>query len=198
MYDEDDVEAVPAPIKQGQLDLGEPQAINPFMATLTIPMGDRRFAIDGEADLKVVDTTTGVIEGSAEIVRRVPVDRERFTKVFSAQLGLFFGLSQAGIRLLAALWIEVSKRPGEDRVYMTPKTAERHAERAGHTLSRATYFRGRSNLIEVGFIAPSTDQHVYWINPAVFFNGDRVRFVTEIRRPPALARPGKDFDDGAE
>ena len=32
-----------------------------------------------------------------------------------------------------------------------------------------------------GFIAESTNPNLYWINPALFFNGDRVRFVKEYR-----------------
>ena len=33
-----------------------------------------------------------------------------------------------------------------------------------------------------GFVAPSVDTNLWFINPAIFFNGDRVRFVTELQR----------------
>lgn len=43
-------------------------------------------------------------------------------------------------------------------------------------------------LIGKGFVAPSTNAPLYFINPAIFFNGDRVRFVTEIRRKKLSAQ----------
>ncbi|RVR17290.1 hypothetical protein EOL35_25750, partial [Escherichia coli] len=35
-------------------------------------------------------------------------------------------------------------------------------------------------LIEKKIIAKSVDKIVFYINPAIFFNGDRARFVTEV------------------
>lgn len=178
--------------RQGELDLDLHEE-NPFLAGFRPRIGRRKVSMGGES-LSLVDMSTGVVEGTAEVSRVFEVDREQFTKVFQAQMGLFFGLSAPGVKVLAAVWIEVTKRHGQTSVYMTAKTASRAAERAGHTLSRATYFRGRKNLVEAGFIAASGDANIYWINPAVFFNGDRVKLVTELSRPPQIAAPGKSFE----
>ena len=53
--------------------------------------------------------------------------------------------------------------------------------------SSATYYRVIEELIAKGFIAPSENTHLFF-NPAIFFNGDRVRFVTEIRRKKVSAQ----------
>ena len=42
--------------------------------------------------------------------------------------------------------------------------------------SSATYYRVIEELIAKGFIAPSENTHLFFFNPAIFFNGDRVRF----------------------
>ena len=177
---------------EGELDLDLHEA-NPFLAGFRPPVRNKRTSVDGR-DLAVVDMSTGVVEGAAEISRSIAVDREAFTKVFQAQIGLFFGLTAPGVKVLAAVWSEVAKKPGEHSVYLTPKSAEKSAARAGHRLSRATYFRGRKNLIEAGFIAASSDPYIYWINPAIFFNGDRVKLVTEFHRAPEIRGPGEAFD----
>ena len=39
-----------------------------------------------------------------------------------------------------------------------------------------------TELTEKGFVAPSVDTNLWFVNPAIFFNGDRVRFVTELQR----------------
>jgi hypothetical protein len=70
-----------------------------------------------------------------------------------------------------------------DQVYLTEKqlgeTLKNHGLKAP---SSASYYRALEELITKGFVAPSTNPPLFFINPAIFFNGDRVRFVTEIRR----------------
>lgn len=45
-----------------------------------------------------------------------------------------------------------------------------------------------AELTEKKFVAPSTDMNLWFINPAIFFNGDRIRFVTELRRRKVSAQ----------
>ena len=177
---------------QGELPL-ELHDENPFLRGFRPRTRNKRTAIGGQ-DLAIVDMTTGVFEGTAEVTRSVLVDRESFTKIFQEQLGLFFGLTSPGVKVLAAVWSEVAKKPGEHSVYLSPKSASKSAAASGHALSRATYFRGRKNLLESGFIAASADPYIYWINPAIFFNGDRVKLVTQLTKPPEVAGPGEKFE----
>lgn len=48
-------------------------------------------------------------------------------------------------------------------------------------MSEKTFNRGLRELLDKGFIAPKTPG-LFWVNPALFFKGDRVRFVREYKR----------------
>ena len=48
-------------------------------------------------------------------------------------------------------------------------------------ISRATFFRGMTELIERGFIAESQSQGMYFLNIDYLFNGNRLAFIKEYR-----------------
>ncbi|MDK7255130.1 hypothetical protein QP437_09695, partial [Haemophilus sp. UMB1048] len=50
-----------------------------------------------------------------------------------------------------------------------------------YTISKAVYYRGLKELLEKKMIAKSVKKYIFYINPAIVFNGDRARFVKEIR-----------------
>lgn len=177
---------------QPELDLDDMHESNPFLPGFRPHTRRRRVAIGGEK-IGTINLETGVIDGTAELTKTVTVDREEFVKIFQAQIGVFFSLTQPGIKVLSALWAEMGKKPGADQVYMTFKLADQIARRHGGKISRATFYRGRSDLIEKGFIAGSQFEHIYWVNPAIFFNGDRLKLVQEIVRPPEIVGPGESF-----
>lgn len=169
--------------------------VSPFTKGFRVKTRGKKIGIGGES-LAVVDMETNQIHGAAEIVQRVAVDSETFVKVFQLQLGAFFGLSSAGAKVLTAFWREMSRFPNVDLIYMSEATAKAHAIALGGSISKATYFRGRENLIENGFIAPAKEQNRYFINPAIFWNGDRVKFITELNKAPEIVGPGESFKNG--
>ena len=60
-------------------------------------------------------------------------------------------------------------------------------------MSEKTFNRGLKSLIEKKFLAPR-DSATFWINPALFFKGDRVAFIREYRRKSS-GRPPQIKDD---
>jgi Firmicute plasmid replication protein (RepL). len=48
-------------------------------------------------------------------------------------------------------------------------------------MSEKTFQRGLKELLAKGFIAAKTASS-FWVNPALFFKGDRVMFIKEYRR----------------
>jgi hypothetical protein len=48
-------------------------------------------------------------------------------------------------------------------------------------MSEKTFQRGLRELLGKSFLAPKLP-NVYWVNPALFFKGDRVMFIREYRR----------------
>ncbi|EPI9236239.1 hypothetical protein ACTD34_004674, partial [Yersinia enterocolitica] len=55
------------------------------------------------------------------------------------------------------------------------------AAQCDFNLSNPVYYRGIKELIDKKIIAQSKSKYIYYINPAVLFNGDRAKFIEEIR-----------------
>lgn len=154
---------------------------NPFMGELS-GMKTRRKRVTAKGGKAIIDTTTGEIEDVAEIVSVQHVDNEQFVKVFTANLRTFFNLKPTTYRLVQVLLYQLGKTPQRDTVYLNIAVAERYfQETEQRGVSRSAYHDAMRELIEKSFIAESVDPNLYWINPALFFNGDRVRFVKEYR-----------------
>lgn len=184
---------LPTDSKQRELDLDRQHTNNPFLRGFRVPLKHKRtgMTVDPHA---LVNLTTGQASSAAEVVKSYVVDAERFLKVFRAQMSLFFELSAPGVKVLTAVWMAVSDdAENKAQIYLSERIAASYAKKAGSELSRATYFRGRKELIERGIIAPSGEMNLYWLNPAVFFNGDRLRLVLEITKGQEIAGPGERF-----
>ena len=164
---------------------------NPFAVEdgFRIPMRNKSEIIqtDGPASVTVGDEKIAV----AQIRKITTVDAEPFVKLFTAELNRFFDLSPTALRIVTVLIQDIGKiRLGDgDQVYITEKSITDTLTNYDLAApSSATYYRAMDELIQKGFIAPSTNPPLYYINPAIFFNGDRVRFVTEIRRKKMTAQ----------
>lgn len=159
---------------------------NPFV-------GDGRFAIPMRMKGDLVDTAgpLQVVSGDgetvavAEIRKRRIVDTERFVKLFVGQLDAFFDLKPGSVRLMTALIDELSQAryAHGDQIYLNyGRVREYFEKRRAKPPAKATFFAAMTELTEKGFVAPSVDTNLWFVNPAIFFNGDRVRFVTELQR----------------
>lgn len=160
-------------------------AENPFVSEdgFRIPVRNKTEVIqtDGPAAVMVGDEQIAV----AQIRKITTVDSEPFVKLFTTELNRFFDLTPTALRIVTILIQDIGKiRLGQgDQVYLTEKSLAETLE--GHGMkppSSATYYRAMEELIAKGFIAPTTNPPLFFINPAIFFNGDRIRFVTELRR----------------
>lgn len=161
---------------------------NPFADGLRMRLTPKSRKLDIDAEMYLT-TTNGEILAGAEIRKVNMVDSDKFVKVFTGRLGLFFGLSLRAQKLLEVLMAQMSSMPGGDRIYLNSTTVERYmADQGRKGLARATYARALDEMLEKGFIARSDQQHLYFINPAIFFNGDRIRFVEEFRRKKSERR----------
>lgn len=112
------------------------------------------------------------------------VDTEQFIKLYTKNVGLLFDLPSAAQKVLVGIFCAVQKSKDSAEIYLPYHLAKEIYEglKIENIPSSATFFRGISYLIKAGFIAGSyKGEGWYWINPALIFNGDRVRFVTEYR-----------------
>jgi hypothetical protein len=160
---------------------------NPFLQPSQVTTRRKRITVAGGK--AVVDRDTGVIEDLAEIVIVKEVDDEQFVKLFTQNLKIFFGLSPVALKLLQVVLAQIQQTPNRDQVMLNLQVAESYFTTTGQErLSKTSFHRAVHELIDKCFIAESAINGLYFINPHLFFNGDRVRFVNEFRRKRASAR----------
>lgn len=150
--------------------------VNPFLESLVVKTRGKRVTVARGSTL--VDMATGEIEGVTEVAQIVEVEKEEFVKLFTKDLALWFDLTRSGMRTFGALLTTVQKSAiGRDMVYLDARSEALKT----FGISKTTLYRGLEELIEKGFIARHLSPGWYFINPAMFFNGDRARFVKEYR-----------------
>lgn len=163
---------------------------NPFISQggFHIPTRNKR------ETLQTMGPASVVVDGQqidvAQVVRVKQVDTDRFVKVFVNHLAGFYDLTPTSMRLLTVLLHVVSdaRFRDTDQIVLTEAIArETMKEHGQKPLSSASYYRAVNELIASGFIAPTETPPLFFINPAVLFNGDRVRLVTELQRDKATA-----------
>lgn len=159
---------------------------NPFVESgvFRVPTKTRSEMLETVGPLAVVSQDGEMIQ-AAEIRRRKVVDNDRFVKLFVAHLDAFFDLKPGTMKLMTALLDELSNTRyiNGDTIYLNyAKVVEYFTRRGFKPPAKGTFFNAMAEMCEKGFVAPSVDTNLWFINPAIFFNGDRVRFVTELQR----------------
>lgn len=144
---------------------------NPLVKPYELTMKERTVKVGSAREL--IDASTGEVSNVNAIYQRKIVDSEKFAKVYLDGVSKTFELGSAARRVFAVILQVCGK--DIDSIYLNFMVAEQHTSE----LSKATFMRGMRELIEKGFIAESVFPHQYWINVHLFFNGDRVKFITE-------------------
>lgn len=140
----------------------------------------------------MVDTITGEVVAGTAIVVRKKVDDEHFVKVFAEGVKASFDLKPSGFKVFQLVLKAAQNGAfGADSIYLYFMNA---VEDPDMPISRQTFHKGLKELIEKRFVAASTQPNIYWINPHLFFKGDRVAFVTEYVKRPKGAK-ATDADD---
>lgn len=135
-------------------------------------------------DRAVVNVKTGEIDDDEQIaVARIKyVDSDQFVKVYLRYIHVFFELGQPAQKVARFVLEQVGRRAlGKGEVLLSFNEYSAFYEGQAGT-SRPTFMRGLQELAAKNLIAKSPNTSIWWINPAMVFNGDRARFVTEVRR----------------
>lgn len=160
-------------------------AENPFVESSTVTTRRKRTVVvkGGKA---IVDSDTGQTEDLAEVVMVREVDDQQFVKLFTANLKVFFDLSPVAMKLLQVVLHQVQRTPNHDQIMLNLALVEAYFTSTHQSpLSKTSFHRGIRELLDKKFLAESVLTGLYFINPHLFFNGDRVRFVQEFRRKRA-------------
>lgn len=150
---------------------------NPFIRQTLVKMGDALITKkvvaankDEGAILKAMDAD-GQVLGNTVFMRNKTVDEEQFAKFFFAGFKAFFDLKPASIRVFGFILKQLKPNSDEFLFFI-----EDCIEETNYCVS--TIYKSLGELCGAGIIARGRDELLYYINPMVVFNGDRVTFAT--------------------
>lgn len=155
--------------------------VNPLLEADAITVKRRLVRSSRGEDL--VNTVTGEVTGVAAIHQVEEKDDAEFVKVFAAGVSAAYALSKTGQRVFQAVLGAYEATPMSRGFADAVEIYWFGAGLAGKDIgmSEATFNRGLRELLGKGFLYPRSPG-MYWVNPALFFKGDRVMFVKEYRR----------------
>ena len=112
------------------------------------------------------------------MVRVREVDNEKFVKIYTNHISMWFELSSAGQRVLQYI-MTILPRDTDQINFRLPRAMAY----TGYS-STVSLYDGLAELIKQKIIARSENPGIYFINPRFLFNGDRVVFAEAIMRNP--------------
>lgn len=130
----------------------------------------------------LMDPETGEIVGASIIHTIEERDEEHFVKVFAEGVRAAFDLTKTGARVFQAVLMEYQKAKMTGGFSDSVNLIWFDDGLNGNSLdmSDRTFHNGLKELIEKGFLKPKLPNQ-FWVNPALFFKGDRVAFMREYR-----------------
>jgi hypothetical protein len=150
---------------------------NPFWEPTEIKLGSRHIRVAGGRH--VSNDGESVEHSGVHIVRHV--DREEFVKLYTKNMKLIFDLPPRGLKLLHAVLYAIQQNPNADAIYLPWFEVSEFCSEHDIKMSQTTFHRAMRDLLARGFLAEALAPNKYWINPHLFFNGDRMTFINEYR-----------------
>lgn len=119
----------------------------------------------------IVNRETGEQTGETAFIKFVEVDEEKFAKVYLSQFSAFYELSKSAIKLFGYILNEL--KPNSDFFYFDIDDAMAVTGYKG----KNTIIAALASLVKNSIIARSNKHYMYFINPMVVFNGNRITFA---------------------
>lgn len=160
-----------------------PATVNPWADELahTIKKG-RKITGFATSNRALVDRDTGEITDEIAVigVRKVS-DNEEFIKLFGAGIMEVFELTKPAkdvFRAILSVYLEQKNKP--DQLYINFELIRRNY---GFDKNRSSFTNGMNELCVKEFLAPiALMENMFWVNPNLFYKGDRIRIVHEYVR----------------
>lgn len=167
---------------------------NPFMEHGT-EIRTRHKTVKTKASMQeLVDSSTGELVAMSMIHVIEEKDEEHFVKVFADGVKAAFELKAAGAKVFQSVLGEYQreKMTGGYADSLTLYWFGDGLNGKSIGISERTFQRGLKELVEKGFLAHRAPNQ-FWVNPALFFKGDRVAFMREYRlkSPPKKLKNDK-------
>ena len=113
----------------------------------------------------------GELVGHTSFVQQIELDDQQFTKIYLSGFSAFYNLKNQGIRVFGYIMTKLT--PKQDMFIFLKDECLEHT---GYK-SEKSIFIGLGSLVENNIIARGPADNLYFINPMVIFNGDRVSFT---------------------
>jgi hypothetical protein len=164
---------------------GERFPTNPFLDFVEIRNKDKM--IFAKTDSQALNTKTGEIMGQQVVATFKKVDSGKFVKIFTDKISHILDLSKAGNKMLIIILAHIQSTAINEDCFMLSfidaqlTAAKLTFERSHKPLSKTSFDRGMRDLITHGLIARHYNLNMYFINPAIIYNGDRnkITFVEQ-------------------
>lgn len=165
---------------------------NPFMAGAEIQTKTKTVRTRA-APRDLMDPETGEVVGATIIHTIEERDEEHFVKVFADGVRAAFDLTRTGARVFNAVLTEYqsAKMTGGYADSLTLFFFDNGLNGRAIDMSEKSFQRGLKELLAKGFLSPKAPNQ-FWVNPALFFKGDRVTFAREYRLKAASAQLERD------
>lgn len=145
---------------------------SPFISDLLeIEIDKRRKILAGKRPSMIINSETGEIEGHQVFAITEKVDRETFIKIYERGLVSLFNLSKSGLKVFG-FFTKIAK-PNKDYVIFEIDECKEYTKYK----TDKPVLKGIAELIEGKFIARSKYHYKYFINPSMFFNGNRYTLI---------------------
>ena len=160
---------------------------NPFWEATEVKVGSKMIRVSGGRHISADGESVEV--SGVHIVREV--DESQFLKVYTKNIKAIFDLKPSTQKVLQYLMHQIQKTPNADGIYLAWFGASEYLSEENVSLSRASFQRSMRELLEKGFIAESVEPNMFWFNPNLFFNGNRMTFINEYRKKAIDNNPVK-------
>lgn len=120
----------------------------------------------------IVDMVTGELQDTLFIGIKKEVEKEEFVKIFQSSLQELFGLNKATLKVLSYF---MSVTEFNDKIIFDLEQCKTYI----NYKSTQTIFKGLRELVDRGIIAKSIHTSIYFINPTIFYKGDRLTIIKQ-------------------
>jgi len=124
-----------------------------------------------KAILKAFDENTGEVLGHTQFIRQIEVDEEQFAKIYLSNFSAFFDLKPQAFKVFGYILKQLI--PNKDEFIFLFEDCLKYTEYKSPTSVRI----GLTSLLEEEIIARGRTDFLYFINPMVVFNGNRITFA---------------------
>lgn len=151
---------------------------NPFWSMQKIKVGSKIIKVAAGHHLNK-ETGESISHSGIHVVREV--DETEFLKIYTKNIKAIFDLKPTTQRVLQYLMNELQKTPNADAIYLAWVGAEEYFSEVNLNISRSSFQRSLKEMMEKGFLAESKKPNLFWFNPNLFFNGNRMTFINEFK-----------------